>query len=278
MEKYLFTDGTNGVREVQSKDELIKLIQTSTDRSMIRIWLFNTNEWITYAEFAEASAIIAPNPKKDVVTPITTTAAKEKKIPLGNWNMFSRVLIAIVAVAVIFLIYNFTRDKWEKVSPLSSFIPRPENSPPVNVDSLILVIESTRGEKLDKVTRTNLRIRNNWPDMVEMKLSAEREKNRSGSRFFNVELMIDNSTGYNIDDIQVRVTEWKDSEEIGSDTIHFKNTGYASPARRRIERVFHGDSLSASFTSLKSRSFNFCYSADKKSNYGNMNDKWFCKE
>ncbi len=273
MEKYLFTDGTNGVREVQTKEELNTLIQAVADRSKIRIWVFSTNEWISYAEFSKTPAINRVNPKKDIPVHI-----KEKKPSSTKWGWLKKALIAVVAATAILLIYNFTKEKWEKLPDLSLTTPRPENTPPVNMDSLIQTIEAMRGQKLDKVTRTNLRIRNTWPDMIQLQLTASHEQSRVGTKLYNVQLVVDNSTGYNLDDIQVKFTEWKNSVEVGSDTIHFRNTGYASPARRNIEGIFRGDSLSATFTSIKSKVFNFCYSADKKSNYGNLNDRWFCKE
>ena len=52
MDKYLFTDGTSGVREVQSQEELKTLIASATQPGKIRIWIFNTNEWINYAGFS----------------------------------------------------------------------------------------------------------------------------------------------------------------------------------------------------------------------------------
>jgi hypothetical protein len=51
MENFLFTDGTNGVKEVQSADELQRLIDASPDKNAIRIWVFNTSEWLSYADF-----------------------------------------------------------------------------------------------------------------------------------------------------------------------------------------------------------------------------------
>jgi len=152
------------------------------------------------------------------------------------------------------------------------------NNPIVNFDSLVTQIEATRGQKLDKVTRTNLRIRNNWPDMIQLQLTAAWEKSGSKNKYYNAELVIDNSTGYNLDDIEVHLTEWKNQEAVNTDTLHFRNVGYASPARRKGDGIFQGDSLSVSFHSIKSKAFNFCYSADKKSNYGNLGDRWYCKE
>ena len=51
MEKYLFTDGTNVIREVESREELQSLIQSSAEPAKVRIWIFNTNEWVSIADF-----------------------------------------------------------------------------------------------------------------------------------------------------------------------------------------------------------------------------------
>ncbi len=68
MEKYLFTDGTNVVREVQSKEELHTLIKLCSDTAKARIWIANTCEWIPYSEFSKRSTpkII---PQKNIVKP-----------------------------------------------------------------------------------------------------------------------------------------------------------------------------------------------------------------
>jgi len=147
----------------------------------------------------------------------------------------------------------------------------------VHIDSLIEAIESLRGQKLDKITRTNLRIRNEWPDRLQLQLNADRDTSREGSRYYNIDLSIDNSTGYNIDNAIVKLAAWKKCELSSSDTIRFANIGYAAPAIRKIEGMYKGDSISVSFTSIRSKVFNFCYSSDKKSNYGNYNDRWFCR-
>ena len=139
-------------------------------------------------------------------------------------------------------------------------------------------VEALRGQKLDKITRTNLRIRNSWPDLIQLQLTADREISRSGSRYSNAEISVDNSTGYNLDNAIVKLDVWNESEVTGSDTIQFSNISYAALSKRKLESVYRGDSLSVSFISIKSKVFNFCYSAEKKSNYGNYNDRWFCRE
>ncbi len=278
MKKYLFSDGTNVIREVQSEEELQSLIQSSGDPGKIRIWIFNTNEWVTHAEFSKHRVA--------KVTPLKNTPPKEEKKDeaVGRQRTaakprgWSRLLIFVIMVAAIFLVYNFTRIKWRKISPLEITAARPNNVPLMDVDSLIQEIEFVRGQKIDRVTATNLRIRNTWPDRMQLKLKSEREVSNGDTKFYNVNLFIDNSTGYNIDQAIVEVTTWENDRDIKVDTVHFDFIGYAAPATRNLPVEFRGDSLSVSFVSLRSRAFNFCYSAGKESNYGNLNDRWFCKE
>lgn len=279
MEKYLFNDGTNVVREVQSKEELHTLIQSSGDPGKIRIWVFSTSEWITYTEFSKRSVA--------KVFPIKKVPVKEEKkkeaipVTLKKQQKYTgaiKFFIVTLTGAAIFLVYNFTRVKWHTASSLQITAARPENTPVINVDSLIQVIETERGQKLDKVTFTNLRIRNTWPDRIELQLKSDRDTGQAGTKFYNIEISIDNSTGYNIDNAVVELKEWKNGFENNIDTLHFSNIGYSELSNRKLPAEYRGDSLSISFLSIRARSFNFCYSSDKESNYGNFNDRWFCRE
>jgi hypothetical protein len=278
MEKYLFTDGTNVVREVQSGEELQTFIQSSGDPGRIRIWIFSTSEWITYAEFSKRSVA--------KVFPLKKTIPKEEKKkevavarkPARQYTGAVKFFIVIITGGAIFLVYNFTRIKWSTISPLRITAARPANTPVMNMDSLIQVIETARGQKLDKTTLTNLRIRNTWPDRIELQLKCDRDTSQAGIKFYNVELSIDNSTGYNIDNAVVELKDWKNNEMTRVDTFHFSNIGYAALANRDLAVEYRGDSLSVAFLSVKAKSFNFCYSSDKESNYGNFNDRWFCRE
>ena len=78
---------------------------------------------------------------------------------------------------------------------------------------------------------------------------------------------------------RLQLNTWKkdsDSYTIdATDTVQFSNIGYVLPMKRTMSGSYRGDSISVSFLSIKAKSFNFCYSADKQSNYGNMNDRWF---
>ena len=278
MEKYLFTDGTNGIREAHSKEELHSFIQSTGDPEKIRIWIFSTSEWISYTDFSKRSvAKVIPFKK----TTIQEDKKKDTAIvrqPVKKNSRLIKLFIAIITGVTVFLVYNFTRVKWRTISPLQIAAARPANTPQLNVDSLIQVIETTREQKLDKVTLTNLRIRNTWPDRIELQLKTDRDSGDAGTKFYHVELSIDNSTGYNIDNAVAELKEWKNNVATRTDTIHFGNIGYSSLANRVVDTEYRGDSLSVSFLSIKAKSFNFCYSADKESNYGNFNDRWFCRE
>jgi hypothetical protein len=284
MEKYLFTDGTNVIREVQSKEELHTLIQSTGETAKIRIWIFSTSEWLSYAEFNKRSAAKVV-PIKKTVNNVEKTKEREKepvlssqRKPLKGSAAAIKFFVVIMTAATIFLVYNFTRVKWHTAASMQITAARPDNTPLVNVDSLVKVIEATRGQKLDKVTLTNLRIRNTWPDRIELKLKADRDTSQLGTKFYNIEISIDNSTGYNIDNAVVEVREWKNSVTNSIDTLHFNNIGYSELSNRTLPVEYRGDSISVLFLSLRAKAFNFCYSSDKESNYGNFNDRWFCRE
>ncbi len=279
MEKYLFTDGTNVVREVQSKEELQSLMQASGDTGKIRIWVFSTSEWISFAEFSKHNiSNNLPLKKAEKAERKTEPVAihKPPKAKQSSWPL--KLFIMLITAGAIFLVYNFTREKWHHASPLTIEAGYPENVPQMNIDSLLFEIEMTRGQKLDKVTTTNLRIRNSWPDRVLLKLTTDRDTSLSGSKFFNLEVAIDNSTGYHIDKAVVEVKNWKNSSLVNTDTVYFSNINYTAPVRSKLNDEYRGDSLSVSFLSLKAKSFNFCYAYDKESNYGNFNDRWFCRD
>ena len=271
MEKYLFTDGTNGVREVHSQEELKKIVESAARPDLIRIWVFNTHEWISCTDFNKQYSF-----SKKQTPDNTIIKRKQIAVPARRW--LSKTLLFTITGAAIFLVYNFTRVEWKKAMPVSITADRPANVPLMDADSLIQEIEMTRGQKLDKITRTNLRLRNTWPERILLQLNAGRDTSSAGSRFHDVELTIDNTTGYNLDNAIVKLTAWKNNEVSATDTFRFGSISYAMPAKRIIKDSYRADSLSVSFSSLKAKAFNFCYSTDKKSNYGNNTDKWFCRE
>lgn len=284
MQKYLFNDGTNVIKEVHSAEELKSLLRSCSDPTRTRIWVFDTNEWLSYTDFAKAydfSFIPAPGAKKSIQVNISESDEEEGA---SNWKgKVKRFFFVLLVIAVALLIYNFTRLKWENAGTINIAASRPSNSPAIDVDSLISIIEMQRGQPLDKITKTNFRIRNTWPDKISLKLTGDKFSNKQQYKYENLELSIDNSTGYNIDNAVVQLNSWKkinaDSFVVNSsDTFRFSNIGYVLPMKRKVGDDYKADSLSVSFYSLRSKVFNFCYSSEKESNYGNNNDRWYCKQ
>jgi hypothetical protein len=274
MEKYLFTDGTNGMREVQSQEELRSLIESAGQPEKTRIWIFNSNEWVTYNGFTKKyPAFHSKKPPAIIVA--RDEPAKRRG---GGKRWLKKFLFFLFGLMAIFLVYNFTKIRWVKVAAMVITADRPANVPAVDADSLIQSLEDSRGQKLDKITKTNLRIRNTWPERISLQFTADHDSSSAGSRYYNMGISIDNTTGYNLDNAVVKLTVWKNQGISATDTFHFSNIGYAAAATRKLIGNCRGDSLSISFQSIKSKVFNFCYAAERKSNYGNVNDRWFCKE
>jgi hypothetical protein len=271
MDKFLFTDGTNGVREAQSQQELEILIESAEQPDKIRIWLFSSNEWITYTAFRKQ--IPAIRKEKTVALVDKTTIAKK-----NSTVWVKKILYIAGAAAGVFLVFNFTKIKWEKAEPVNISAVRPDNVPVMDMDSLIWEIEDSRGQTIDRNTKNNLRLRNTWPDKIELKLHSEREKSNTASRFFNVDISIDNSTGFNLDNAVVKISVWKNSKLSGIDTLRFNNIRYDKLLTRQLDNTYRGDSISVSFESIKAKAFNFCYSVATKNNSGNYNDRWFCRD
>jgi hypothetical protein len=275
MEKYLFTDRTNAVREAQSQKELQSLIDASEAPDSIRIWVFNSQAWIELddyrkkfgSSFRKQSATI----KQSI--PVTNHSRGEQG---KRW--LKKFLLTTLFVSGIFLVYNFDGIKWIKASPISIVASRPLNVPVMDLDSLLENIEISRGQKLDKTTRTNLRIRNNWPERIIAQVVANRDSSNAGSRYYDVALFIDNSTGYIIDKAILKLLAWKNGQLETTDTIQFNNISYALAAGRKLSQIYKADSLSIAFEYIKSKAFNFCYSADKKNSFGSSADRWFCRE
>lgn len=281
MDKFLFTDGTSVVREVQSQNELENLIESAAQPDKIRIWLFSSNEWISYAAYRKE--VPAPVRKEkpaihtaDQYAAISIVAVPAKTGKGRRW--FVKALYTTGTAAGVFLVFNFTKIKWEKAEPLTIAATRPANVPEMDIDSLIYEIEDARDVTLDRSTRTNLRLRNTWPERIELKLNTERETSNAGSRYLNAAVSIDNSTGFTLDNAVVKLSVWKNSKISLIDTLRFNNIRYDKVLNRRLDETYRGDSISVSFESIKAKAFNFCYSAAIKNNSGNNNDKWFCRE
>lgn len=273
MEKYLFNDGTNVIREVQSREALNALLAGVSDKEKVSIWVYNSPEWISYETYTRLWP--ASEKKTDPRLPVNT---EEKEARTGGrFRWLRHTIIGAVTLAGILLIYNFTRISWTPLEPVTITPERPENSPFVNMDSLAQVIEATRGQKLDKVTRTNLGIRNNWPDQVLLRVEANRDTSKAGIRYKDMVLTLDNATGYQLDEVVAKWTVWKNQKAMSTDTVRFEKINYTAPMQRFVEGDYRGDSLSVSVERIRSRAFSFCYAADKKSNSGNNNDRWFCR-
>ncbi|MEO6612102.1 MAG: hypothetical protein ABIT05_02765 [Chitinophagaceae bacterium] len=283
MSKYLFTDGTNGVKEVQSPEELEALVASSANPEAIKVWIFNTNEWISYAAFRKIAPVITRKEKTLVSTNqqlgVGSKKLRARSLELGARSQWLKKILYIpVAAAGVFLIFNFTRIKWEKADPLYAAAVRPENVPVMDIDSLIYEIETARGTSLDRSTRTNLRLRNDWPELIGLTLHAEKETSNAGSRYFNLQVSIDNTTGFNLDNAVVKLSVWKNEKVNSTDTIRFNAIRYDKVLTRLLDATYRADSITVSFESIRAKAFNFCYSATTKNNSGNYNDRWFCRE
>jgi len=148
----------------------------------------------------------------------------------------------------------------------------------MDMDSLVATIENSRGVALDRSTRTNLRLRNTWPDQIELRLHSEREAGDGSFRFYNGVVSIDNTTGFDLDEAVVRLSVWQDGRLTDGDTVKFGNISYGKPVSRTLNERYRGDSMAVSFDMLRAKTFNFCYSATVKNKSGNYNDRWFCRE
>lgn len=273
MDKFLFTDGTNGVREVHSKEELLALISSAPEPARARIWVFHSNEWIS------APAFISQQPKGTLPSTNTNpdSSAAQNAIPVQKKRGWTMLGYSLAAVAAALLIFNFTRAGWEAQGSISNSTVRPANVPQLDTDSLALVIEWQRGKALDKGTRTNLRIRNNWPDYLQASLKADKEKKGNSYRLTNINISMDNTTGYLIDEAVIRILSWKNGKSSIADTVQFKGIRYDKVLNRQLNGSFRGDSLSLAIASIRAKSFNFCYSIESVSN-NNPNDRWFCRD
>ncbi len=283
MDKFLFTDGINEVKEVQSSDELEILIKSATESEKIRIWLFSTNEWISITAYRKyVPAIIRkekPALNNSAVTVRNNQQPVHQKIkPLAGTHWFKKILYVSGAAAGVFLIFNFTKVKWEKAEAVTITATRPANVPIMDIDSLIWEIEEERDQSLDRNTKNNLRLRNTWPERILLQLKANKETSSAGSRFSSIDIFIDNTTGFNLDNAVVRLSVWKNEKISLMDTVRFSNIRFDKLAKRQSEYRYQGDSISVAFESIKAKAFNFCYSAATKNNSGNYNDRWFCRE
>jgi len=265
MDKYLFTDGTV-VKEAASKQELQSLADEVPDPRLVKVWIFNSHEWISWSSFLK---------KNNVVQPAKETTLKRSPTSV-RWLKNFLFIICLAGGAL--LIFNFTSVKWEKAGTFHSSAIRPDNVPLMDIDSLINLIELQRGKLLDKSTRTNFRLRNNWPDWITVDLNADKESSSAGIRFNNVTIKVDNSTGFNIDNAVIKLQLWKSGKIFSNDTLQFKDIGYGQSPTKELPISVKADSLSLSFQSIRARSFNFCYSGNIKNDQSKFYDRWFCRD
>lgn len=275
MNKFLFTDGINGVREVKSQEELQRLAESAPQADKIRIWLFSSNEWISYAAFSKLKPAITRQEKP--VTERNRNPSTIYRQPVAGTHWLKKFLFICAAAAGIILVFNFTKIKWQESAPVNTSAARPANVPVMDIDSLFAEIENARGQSIDRNTKTNLRLRNTWPERILLQLEADRETNGNSSRYFNVYVSIDNTSGFIVDNAVVELNTWKNNEVSSSDTLVFETINFDKVLKRHLNGTFRGDSISVSFKSIRAKAFNFCYTA-AKNNSGNYNDRWFCRQ
>jgi hypothetical protein len=269
MNKFLFTDGLNGViKQTDSAEELATWIDASTDPDKIRIWVYNKTEWISLATYRKQYPPVIRKPKSLPVQPVANRSM--------HWT--KKLLITTAAAAGVFLVFNFTRIKWESATPLAASAARPANMPEMDIDSLITEIEYERGQTLDRSTRTNLRLRNTWPDRILLQVAAQKETSTAGNRFYDVNITIDNTTGFALDQAIVRLWAWKNNKASLHDTLHFRNIRFDKLANRLIEERIKADSISVDFQSIRAKAFNFSYSSKLSNEPGAYTDRWFNKD
>lgn len=275
MDKFLFTDGSSGVREIHSKEELIRLLNALPSPAQARIWLYSTGEWIPYSSF-----IMRFKDQPDL-HPVAVHSADSGRALGAHEKKRKRyaapLLMLGIAVSAL-LVFNFASAKWVSSGKFSVSAGRPVNVPVMDPDSLAAVIESQRGRLLDKSTRNNLRLRNNWPEQILLRLEATRETRNGRQRFSGITVQIDNATGFQLDRAIVKLQGWKNGKPFHSDTLQFSRIRYDKVLTRELAESWLCDSLSITFSEIRSAAFNFCYTSQAKHNSGNYNDRWFCRE
>src|SRR5687768_3093303 len=273
MKKFLFTDGLDGVKTTESNEELESWIKSSPYPGNIRIWIFATNEWINLAAYRKKFPVTVKKQKSTSGEAEKTVISKQSKT---HWS--KKLVFTALAAASVLLIFNFTRINWKSAGLMTFPAARPDNVPTMDIDSLISEIEFNRGQSLDRSTRMNLRLRNSWPERILLVVSAEKESSSAGSRFSNLSLSIDNTTGFPIDQAVVKLILWKNNKISDLDTFHFNKIRFDKLATRKTAEYYKADSLSAEFESIKAKAFNFSYSSIIKNPPGEYNDRWFNRE
>ena len=277
MEKFLFTDGTGGIKEAHSRQELEDLADASLNKQGIQVWVYNHQEWLNWTIFINRF----PGNKRRPVTKATKAGIPETEptiVPAKRPRRGLKLLGYGLVATAIFLVFNFTRLNWEEAPDITVRATRPGNVPYINVDSLVSSIEQSRGQRIDRNTKSNLRLRNTWPEHILLSATAKRSMNGNSTKYNNLVVTIDNTTGHPIEEATVLITILKDDQVSFSDTLHFSDITHNGEVMRAIPGVMKGDSLAVTFAEIKAKSFNFCYSDKTENNSGNYNDRWFCRE
>lgn len=274
MNKYLFTDGTSGVQQAFSTEELLTFINAAAEPAKTKVWVFGAGEWITSGEFFRRN----PGINKNDASPVSDTNKSQPVKRNRTASFIKRAAFVITLTGGAFLIYNFTDSGWQKAEPLKVSASRPANVPLMDADSLQEEIEWQRGKALDKGTAANLRLRNNWPEQVLLQLYADRETKKGASRFIHVKAAVDNAAGYTIDEAEVKLQVWKNGKPSDAGSFVFTDIRYAKLSEHIFSGTFKADSVSISFKKIKAKAFNFCYDADRENKSGNYNDRWFCRD
>lgn len=301
--KFLYNDGSGKIREVSSKEELDYYIGISPDKSRIRIWLYHSSKWMDYQEYLKtaianrqsamdrAPAAVKQQTAKvePVVPPFTPSppppVVKEKKprpqTVTKPLQIILNICIVLVVAGGVYAALFYSNKEWTEPLVFDITAPRPENAPEINMDSLIQTIEVKELRTLDKLTKMNLRLRNNWPDKIVLTLQVEMRrqlKKDSLREFRNLKWTVKNFSGYEIDEAVAALNVWRNGEVSKQDTFRLTGIGYREPFTMNIPNTYKGDSLTVNFYSIRSFGLNFCYSYEQPNISGNPNDKWFCKD
>jgi len=279
MEKFLFSDGTHAIKEVHSSGELQSLLNQTERKESIRVWKFNSNEWLGYEEFIKMFPSFKAV-KFDIGVPaynfVPETAIVVKPVSLRK--KIGKLFLFLLIPPAIILVFNFTRPGKSDTARVNIKAQRPENVPVMDVDSLIRNIEINRGETIGKNTKNNLRLRNTWPDRILLQATAQKRNSNRKLIFEDVRVSLDNTTGYKIEKAIVKLIVWNNHNAVPVDTIQFTGIPDTGIVERSLEGHYKGDSLSIVFEQIIAPAFNFCYSDKVENRSGNYNDRWFCRE
>lgn len=228
----------------------------------------------TKAETVEPPFIFGPAPPAKEKNTRPQTVTKPLQILLN-------ICIVLVVAGGVYAALFYNKKEWTEPRVFETAAPRPANVPNLNLDSLVQMVEVKELRTLNKITKMNLRLRNNWPEKIVLTLQGEQQKHLkkdSVLRFNELQMIVKNFSGYEIDAAVAAVNVWENGEVSKVDTFRLSNIGYRDPYTQTIPNTYKGDSLTVHFYSIRSFGLNFCYSYDEPTISGNPNDKWFCKD